>query len=644
MRRITATIIVAAGLTCVAHGASAAISAVWANDGEDKVTQDELRATNGSVVANSLWNGQTIGLFGAKNEVINFNLILEAAATSATNVSVSLSNLIGPAGSVIRYSPRSTSNLFNWTTTESELFYVRYLQIKGLSNGFYGVLAGFGEPTFPQRAQCPPPLAAGCAWQNRPVANKFYPDIAVPIELVPTFNIAAGNNQSIWADIYIPKTVTAGLYTGAVTVSENGVATYTVPLQLNVRNFSLADTPNSKTMLYVGAYDVSRRYGGATQLQALTNQMLVTHRHKISLIDDNMNIGWSQTAPAAQWIPFLNGSAFASANGYAGPGVLTSNNVYSIGTYGIMTAGITQNAFTAMLNAWETWFSRNSPLTERFIYLCDEVACQNSTPSLTTQLGWWSAITGAGRNLHTLATQPLLNVAQTALSNPTSGWPYSQGMYPARTNGYTSVDQSAANSVKSKEPFRRLFAYGSTRPGEGLFATEDQGTSPRELPWAQYKKNIDRWFVWNANYYTNYQGGLGDTDVFTTARTFGKPSSDPSYGMIGGNNGDGVLLYPGTDLIYPASSYGIRGPIVSLRLKHWRRGIQDVDYIVLANSINAQAVSALVQQMVPKALWENQCADPAFDCSYFIGPVSWSENPDDWEAARSQLAHIIDGQ
>ena len=137
-------------------------------------------------------------------------------------------------------------------------------------------------------------------------------------------------------------------------------------------------------------------------------------------------------------------------------------------------------------------------MTERFIYLCDEVACQNSTPSLTTQLGWWSAITGAGRNLHTLATQPLLNVAQTALSNPTSGWPYSQGMYPARTNGYTSVDQSAANSVKSKEPFRRLFAYGSTRPGEGSFATEDQGTSPRELPWAQYKKNIDRWFVWNA--------------------------------------------------------------------------------------------------------------------------------------------------
>ncbi len=114
--------------------------------------------------------------------------------------------------------------------------------------------------------------------------------------------------------------------------------------------------------------------------------------------------------------------------------------------------------------------------------------------------------------------------------------------------------------------------------------------------------------------------------------------------MIGGNNGDGVLFYPGTDSIYPSYSYGIAGPIASLRLKHWRRGIQDVDYLVLASAVDPIAVAKLVQQMVPNALWENQCTDPVADCSYFTGPVSWSENPDDWESARSMLAHIIDGQ
>src|SRR5207244_4189934 len=117
---------------------NSAITAVWVNDGEDKVTQDEVRASRGQTVNNSLWNGSTISLFGLKNEVINFNVILEAASASATNVTVTMSNLNGPGGSVIRYAPRSTSNLFDWTTTESELFYVRYLQILGLSQELVG--------------------------------------------------------------------------------------------------------------------------------------------------------------------------------------------------------------------------------------------------------------------------------------------------------------------------------------------------------------------------------------------------------------------------------------------------------------------------------------------------------------------------
>jgi hypothetical protein len=69
-----------------------------------------------------------------------------------------------------------------------------------------------------------------------------------------------------------------------------------------------------------------------------------------------------------------------------------------------------------------------------------------------------------------------------------------------------------------------------------------------------------------------------------------------------------------------------------------------VDYIALAAAKSPKAVAKIVSQMVPAALWENQCPDPANDCSYFIGPVTWSNNPDDWEKVRAQLAHIIDGQ
>jgi hypothetical protein len=628
------------------------ITAVWANEGGDKVTQDELRATgNTSAVNNSAWDGHCVRTFGAKNEIVSFNVVLEAATSKAAKVGVSLGPLVGPGGAVIRSAPRTTDKLFDWTTTEIELFFVRYLQIKGLSQQAYGAMADWQEATFPKRAQCPAmtqaspdskPTGAGCSWAQRPVANRFYPDIAVPLELVPTFDIEASSNQSIWADVYIPKTAPTGVYGAILTVTESGAVTHKIPVSLRVRNFALPDAPSAKTMLATSLGDISPRYGGTAQ-KALVNQRLMAHRHRISLIGDDAN--QTGTQPGADYIAVLGGSLFTATNGYAGPGVGTGQDVYSIGTYGSLTGGSSQAQLTSAFNGWETWFAANSPGTERFVYLCDEIACQQSTPTLATQLQWWAAIGGAGSKLHTMATQSLLDAPST-LSIPTSSWPFSQGVAGGGTSkgGTTAADQSAADAVVGAEPARRIFSYNGQRPGAGSCATEDDGVAMREQPWGQYKKKIDRWFWWEASYYDDNQQGLGKVDLFNSADTFGAAKSDPTYGTTGGANGNGVFLYPGTDVLFPSSSYGIPGPIASLRLKHWRRGLQDVDYLTLAAAKDASATSALVAKMVPSVLWEQQCHDPANDCSYTYAPISWSDKPDDWEAARAQLAHIIDGQ
>ena len=49
---------------------------------------------------------------------------------------------------------------------------------------------------------------------------------------------------------------------------------------------------------------------------------------------------------------------------------------------------------------------------------------------------------------------------------------------------------------------------------------------------------------------------------------------------------------------------------------------------------------AVPRRMVPKMLWEVGVTDPE-DPSYVRGEISWSTDPDDWEAARKQLASII---
>jgi Domain of unknown function (DUF4091) len=640
-----------------------AITAVWANEGGDKVTQDELRATgHATVVLNSVWDGLCIRTFGAKNEVVSFNVVLEAATSKATKISVSLGDLTGPGGTVIRSAPRTTDKLFDWTTTEAELFYVRYLQIKGLSQQAYGTLASWQEATFPKRAQCPgmtqatpdsKPAGSGCPWTQRPVANKFYPDIAVPLELVPTFDIAASSNQSIWADVSIPGTAPPGIYGAMLTIREDGAVTHKIPVSLRVRNFALPDAPSARTMLFTSYGDIAPRYAGMAHPDpstpqgmrvqtALRNERLMAHRHRISLIGDDAN--QTGTQPGSDYLSVLDGSFFSAANGYAGPGAGTGQDVYSIGTYGGLTEGSTQSQFTGVFNGWETWFEAHAPATERFVYLCDEIDCTKSTPTLATQLQWWAAIGGVGSKLHTMATQPLLD-APMALSDPTSSWPFSDGVSGGGSSmgGTTAADQAAADAVVAADPTRRLFSYNGQRPGSGSSATEDDGVALREQPWGQYKKKIDRWFWWEATYYDDNQQGLGTVDLYSSADTFGVATSDPTYGASGGANGNGVFMYPGTDTVFPSSSYGIAGPIASLRLKHWRRGLEDVDYLTLAAAIDASAVSALVAKMVPSVLWEQQCHDPANDCSYTYAPPSWSDKPDDWEAARAALAHIIDG-
>jgi len=223
------TVLLAGNGIVVTAGSS--ISGVWANEGGDKVTTDELRASNHTEnltgkVNNRAWDGTTISLSGARNEVLSFNLVLEAATSTASNVSVRFDSLTGDNGFSITGKPVTGDGVFDWTSRQIELFYTRYVEIKGLS--FFGYFKG-DERQIPVRFQ-----AASHQWADRPDHNKLYPDALVPLELVNTFTIDAGTNQSVWADVYVPKSAPPGVYTGSVLVSEGGVVTRTIPVKLTV--------------------------------------------------------------------------------------------------------------------------------------------------------------------------------------------------------------------------------------------------------------------------------------------------------------------------------------------------------------------------------------------------------------------------
>ena len=196
--------------------------------------------------------------------------------------------------------------------------------------------------------------------------------------------------------------------------------------------------------------------------------------------------------------------------------------------------------------------------------------------------------------------------------------------------------QGLVSALKA-QPDHEVWMYNYGRPGSGTSNTKDDGVAMRTFGWIQDKMQISHHFYWWAN--IDSQG----VDLLTQACTWGCDSHpDGWWGQASPDaftNGNGVLLYPGTDNNPGHTSYGVNGPLGSIRLKEWRRGLQDAEYLALARQVNPTAVQAILQQIVPKVLWENQA--PNGDISATRGQVSWSSDPDTWEAARDQLASII---
>src|SRR4029079_13112356 len=359
-------------------------------------------------------------------------------------------------------------------------------------------------------------------------------------------------------DIYIPKDVPPGEYNGEVVIREGEEIKYRVPVKLQVRSFTLPDQPTAKTMVATSYADVAKRYTGTAEpppgspedeltKRAMDHQMMIAHRHRISLIDDNGGAEtWKQFQPRPEWLPRLSGALFTNAAGYRGPGEGVGNDVFSIGTYGQWHnwwRSITKENLLDATDRWESWFQQNSPTTERFLYLDDE---SDEYSQMEHWARWMRRNTAPGGKLKSFAPADLLLADKKIPAlDITASW-FRVGLTKPWGNAVASLH---------RDPRKEFYLYNAQRPASGSCATEDDGVALRELAWGQYKKKIDRWFFWNATYYNDYQGGRGPTDVFKTAQTFGGvPQRDPNVGQTSWNysNGDGVLFYPGTDTMFPA--------------------------------------------------------------------------------------------
>lgn len=587
-------------------------------------------------------NSQSTKLFAARNSFATFNLLLSAHDVAEKSISVRLAGLSSSNGEIIRNKVNPKNDLFDYRGRSIELFFVRYLEIKGLSKLSYE--AGYDERHVPSKFRRPwsgDGVGRG-TWKDRPHANKEYPDILVPLELYPSFDIQSGSTQSIIGDIFVSKDTAPGVYNGDLEILQNQKTIKTYSIQLEVLPFELRDKAPASAMVYVENADISARYLGERYPQSngqqnilnqvIDNHFKLAHRHGINLFDKNEGFAGkdTDTQPREEWIPRLSGSLFTPDFGYEGPAEGVGNDVFVIGTYGNWPGKTNPEILKKYAADWQAWFIKKSPSTEVLFYLADE------STNWSEQESWARTIKASAPKLMTFSTVALPEAVDRLPSlDIAASW---------FNFGSTSRWDKALSMWRAKN--KQLYLYNGKRPLTGSFATEDDGVALRVLAWSQVKVGVKRWFFWNGTYYKNFQGGTGDTNLFKSAHTFGgKDKPDVSLGDSGWNysNGDGVLFYPGTDLLFPEESYGVKGPLASLRMKLWRAGIEDTKYIELAFEKNPSATKAIMQRMLPKVLWQVGVADES-DPTWKKTDISWSTDVEVWEKARRDLANIIMSQ
>jgi len=357
-------------LMCLLCSTGHCATSIWANNGEDKVRQDETRSLDAETVTNETWDGTTILLKEASNAFAQFSIYIETDA-NLTNITVELSDL-DKGEDTLNYVTRETDELFDFTQSDMEMFYVRYLEARGLRGGDSG--SSYDAGNLPEdrwhesmQRDCTEELVEsdvyyngyykcmaddGEEWTDREGAGKFYPSILIPIELEPTFDISADESQQIWVDIWIPKSTTIGTYTGTITVKDDGVTIKAIPIELEVYDFELPDAHYLKTWAFQEWSDTIDRWMGtrypnyssqdaptkAMMVEVWKNHQFILRRHGLNFANEEYSTcDFADNIPADEYRDYYNmlsGDLFSAANKYDGPAIEDQADIYVMGTYG----------------------------------------------------------------------------------------------------------------------------------------------------------------------------------------------------------------------------------------------------------------------------------------------------------------------
>ncbi len=568
-------------------GAEAGVRSVWAIGDGDKVKRDDRQHPGRA--KNAAWDGTTIRVFGARNEIVALQVIVESDDRGIGKLTASLPELSAGHGGRLTYRPPAADPT-DYVDRPIQIFVEHYMHVTTTTRADW--IFEPGSPAAPTNM---------LGW--------------IPVQVVPEnaradrgglpVAVNANLNQALWIELYIGRDRKPGTYRGTVSVNTDGEA-HDVPIELDVLDFMLPDENSMEAMLFYTS-DQPELYHGRN-LDAAYDRL--AHRYRTQLVH-----GYDEASVQASW-PRFSGEAFTRSQGYEGPGDGKGNTIVPRSFYGPGKGFDERDSAWVLSDRWMTFLRDKLPKAITFLYMPDEPN-PSAFPRIRALADNIHSNPGPGRALPIFVTHS-----------------YTEGLDGAIDiwdSGPRGFDVERVKSERAKG--RRYWFYNGGRPWGGAIVIDAPATDARASMWAAFKHDVDVYFFWHVVHWRHNSQKQGERrqNVWANPITFDnrgqprKPVDDQGY-----INGDGVLVYPGEDRLHPEENRGVPGPISTIQLANLRRGLQDHQYLSLARKLGlTKEVSDALAAIVPRVF--SEAGDR----------VSFPETGDPYEAARLALGKAI---
>ena len=647
----------------LAHPRQAASLEVWAigegvriNPLTGKAFEENAKMLPGGLsgdyrTKNWVWDGatRTVALKGAANEVVAFQLILEGSGVQG--ITVSASDLKGPAGALI---PAKNVSFLR-------AFHVKVKQEMDAKRAPYSLDEG---------------------WYPDPLMPLDHPKFGAPFAIdgrnfggsAP----AAGEvkNQTVWVDLWVPKVAAKGRYTGVITVTSKE-GSVEIKVALDVHGFTLPD--ECGMVLEFLSYQNLSKFSQA-QREALFR---VAHQHRATVTTTYPLRGYSPLlAPDASntkfvwegfdraYGPAIDGSLYQEGpragqplpvfilpfgptldrpdakgdnRGYDWPVPSTKKGGDTNKEYEVDFTPEYEAKLKALLKDASAHFAEKYPKTMIAVFQdsLDEPGFHKAKEELAmAQLRTIQGYARIVRELNLKNVQYKFDI----------GSGFSENKFDLDGNGRKEGSSDVVSALpgvdlwnvhglcldlKALKPAidrgARVWFYNGFEPRVGPTTIAAEALGPRTWPWVVFLSRMQGCCQWS------FLHGAGKDD---------KPWSN---GGVSGKNrhaGDALFIYPGVEL-------GLEGEAFpSMRLKAYRRGMQDYEYFrALAKKDGKDgpamdiAKGAVARSMTEKLDMKGFQDDAANERATVVvaggDTRSWSHDPAVFEKVLSDVAAAL---